>query len=69
MISLYEGISQEASVICQQLEENGVPVIIVYTKQDLVNTERQQQVMQQVNQLVEEYSISLRISYHAFSYF
>lgn len=59
MISLYEGLSQEASVIFQQLKENGVPVLIVYTKQDLVNQERQQQVIQQVKQLIKEYSISL----------
>ena len=51
MISLYEGLSQEASVIFQQLKDNGVPVLIVYTKQDLVNQERQQQVIQQVKQL------------------
>lgn len=59
MISLYEGLSHEASVIFQQLKENGVPVLIVYTKQDLVNQERQQQVIQQVKQLIQEYSISL----------
>lgn len=59
MISLYEGLSQEASVIFQQLKDNGVPVLIVYTKQDLVNQERQQQVIQQVKQLIKEYSISL----------
>lgn len=59
VISLYEGPSDEAHHIFQQLKENGVPVFALFTKTDLVSEERRNQVITQISQLAKEYEVPL----------
>lgn len=59
VISLFEGPTEEAHTILQQLKENGVPVFLLFTKRDLVDPDREKEVIQQMQQLASQYQIEL----------
>ena len=63
-----EGPSEESHVIFKQLKANGVPVILVFTKSDLVTEERKNSIQQTMLTMAAEYSvpIGLHSCFHSF---
>ena len=59
VVSLSEGPSDEARVILSQLKENRVPVVIVFTKSDLVSEDRKNSIQRQLLHLAEELSVPI----------
>lgn len=68
VISLSEGPSSESHIIFNQLKANGVPVILVFTKSDLVSDERKESVRQTMLSLASEYSVPIGILFIDFSF-
>ena len=74
VVSLSEGPSEEARAILSQLKENRVPVVVVFTKSDLVSEDRKNSIRRQLLHLADELrvpiggvSVSLSLSVDTFT--
>ncbi|CBK24525.2 uncharacterized protein [Blastocystis hominis] len=59
IVSLYEGPSEEARSIFQQMKENKTPVIVVFTKSDLVSNLRRESVKQSILELAASFHVPI----------
>ena len=59
VVSLSEGPSEEARVILSQLKENRVPVVVVFTKSDLVSEDRKNTIRLQLLHLADELRVPI----------
>ena len=64
VVSLYEGPSEEARTIFQQMKENKTPVIVVFTKSDLVSEVRRESVKQSILELAASFQVPICLFPH-----